>query len=122
MPYAETISLPRSELRAIVAARALPKPCLLVRCHYYMTFILLVAALLFAMLFSAISLSLRFPFWGAIRASYLLAAVVPAAVCAGVGGSRVHAWLGERFGTGARALYCGWLGAFVGTLVAAFGG
>jgi hypothetical protein len=86
------------------------------------SFFTLVAALLFVMLFSLLSLSLRFPFWGALKASYALAAVTPIALCAGVGGARVHAWLARRFGPAACAVYYGWLGAFVGTIVVAFVG
>jgi len=99
------------------------------------SFFSLVAALLFVMLFSMVSLSLRFPFWGALKAAYGLAAVVPAAVCAGIGGARIDRWLaglGARpdsvgsplawFGTAARAILYGWFGAFVATLVSAFAG
>jgi hypothetical protein len=86
------------------------------------SFYTLVATLLVALLFSIVSLSLRFPFWGATRASYVLAGVVPAAVCAGLGGARVDRWLADHGGTPARAIFYGWLGAFVVTLVAAFRG
>ncbi len=99
------------------------------------SFFTLVAALLFVMLFSVVSLSLRFPFWGALKASYALAAVVPAAICAGIGAARVDRWLAElgarsgsegaalaSLGTAARAIFYGWFGAFIATLVAAFAG
>jgi hypothetical protein len=85
------------------------------------TFFTLVATLLFVIAFSVVSLSLRFPFWGALRASYALAAVVPAAMCAGIGATRCDIWLAGRFGTTARALFYGWFGAFVATLITAFG-
>ena len=84
--------------------------------------VVVVAALLFVMLFSVASLSLRFPFWGALKASYALAALVPTALCAGIGGARVHHWLADRFGPTASALFYGWFGAFVATLVTSFAG
>jgi hypothetical protein len=97
------------------------------------SFFTLVAALLFVMLFSVVSLSLRFPFWGALKASYALAAVVPAAICAGIGGARIDRWLAglgsasaspmlATLGTAGRAIYYGWFGAFVLTLASAFAG
>ncbi len=99
------------------------------------SFFTLVATLLFVMLFSVVSASLRFPFWGALKASYALAAIVPAAICAGIGGARIDRWLAglgahpssegsaqTSLGTAARAILYGWFGAFVVTLVAAFAG
>jgi hypothetical protein len=85
-------------------------------------FFTLVAALLFALAFSVVSLSIRFPFWGALRASYALAGLVPATVCAGIGAASVDRWLDERGRQVLRAILYGWFAVFVAVLVVAFGG
>lgn len=86
------------------------------------SFFTLVAALLFAFFFSVVSLSIRFPFWGALRASYALAALVPAVICTAVGASTVDGWLEERGRQPLRALLYGWFAVFIAVLVAAFAG
>jgi hypothetical protein len=83
-------------------------------------FFTLVAALVFVFFFSVLSVSIRFPFWGGQRASYTLAAVVPAAVCAGVGMARFDRWLAAHGWTALRGIFYGWFGAFVAVLAAAF--
>jgi hypothetical protein len=85
------------------------------------SFFTLVAALVFAIFYSVVSLSLRFPFWGAQRTSYALAGVVPLAICAGVGAASVDRWLAERGWTAVRALFYGWFACFVAVLAASFG-
>jgi hypothetical protein len=85
------------------------------------SFFTLVAALVFAIFFSIVSLSVRFPFWGALRAPYALAAVVPVAICAGIGTANVDRWLGARGFRVLRALFYGWFGVFVAVLAASFG-
>jgi hypothetical protein len=86
------------------------------------SFFTLVAALLFVMSFSVVSVSIRYPFWGGQRASYALAALVPAAICAGIGATSVDRWFDERGWQALRALLYGWLAVFVAVLVAAFAG
>jgi hypothetical protein len=85
------------------------------------SFFTLVAALVFAIFFSIVSLSVRFPFWGALRAPYALAAVVPVAICAGIGTASVDRWLGARGFRVLRALFYGWFGVFAAVLAASFG-
>jgi hypothetical protein len=85
------------------------------------SFFSLVTALLFVIFFSVVSLSIRFPFWGALRASYALAAVVPVAICAGIGTASVDHWLAARGSRVLRALFYGWLGVFFAVLAASFG-
>ena len=84
------------------------------------SFFTLVAALLFVVFFSVVSLSIRFPFWGALRASYALAAVVPVAICAGIGTTSVDRWLAARGSRVLRALFYGWFGVFFAVLAASF--
>jgi hypothetical protein len=83
-------------------------------------FFTLVASLVFVFFVSALSVSIRFPFWGGQRASYTLAAVVPAAVCAGIGSARFDRWLAAHGQTALRALFYGWFGTFAVVLAAAF--
>jgi hypothetical protein len=85
------------------------------------SFFSLVAALLFVVFVSVLSVSVRFPFWGGMRASYALAAVVPAAICAGIGAASVDRWLAARGPRFPRAFFCGWLGVFFAVLAASFG-
>jgi hypothetical protein len=85
------------------------------------SFFTLVAALIFALFFSVVSISMRFPFWGAQRTSYALAALVPTAICAGVGAASVDRWLAIRELRLLRALFYGWFGVFVTILAASFG-
>ena len=85
------------------------------------SFFTLVTALLFVIFFSVVSLSVRFPFWGALRATYALAAIVPVAICAGIGTASVDRWLAARGSRVLRALFYGWFGAFFAVLAASFG-
>jgi hypothetical protein len=84
------------------------------------SFFTLVTALLFVIFFSLVSLSVRFPFWGAPRAAYALAAVVPLAICAGIGMASVDRWLAARGSRVLRALFYGWFGVFSAVLAASF--
>jgi hypothetical protein len=85
------------------------------------SFFTLVAALVFVVFFAVVSASIRFPFWGGQRTSYALAAVVPAAVCAGVGTASADRWLAVHGWATSRALFYGWFGTFVAVIAAAFG-
>jgi hypothetical protein len=85
------------------------------------SFFTLVAALIFAIFFSVVSASIRFPFWGGQRTSYALCTLVPMAICAGVGAASVDRWLAARGPRVLRPLFYGWFGVFVAVLAASFG-
>jgi hypothetical protein len=85
------------------------------------SFFTLVAALIFAIFFSVVSISMRFPFWGAQRASYALCTMVPMEICAGVGAASVDRWLAARGSRVLRTLFYGWFGVFIAVLAASFG-
>jgi 4-amino-4-deoxy-L-arabinose transferase-like glycosyltransferase len=84
------------------------------------SFFSLVLALFYVLGLGMLAVQLRFPFWGAQRASYLLPLVAPAALCAGLGFSAADGWLAARERTLLRALLCGWAGAFAGWLALSF--
>jgi hypothetical protein len=85
-------------------------------------FFTLVAALLGTFFFSVLSASIRFPYWGGQRPSYILAALVPAALCAGVGAAEIDRWLLTRGWNALRVLWYGWFAAFVAVVAFAFAG
>ncbi len=82
----------------------------------------LLAAMPVAFGFSLVQAQLLYPFWGGARTAYVLCLAVPAAICGGLGLGGVDAWLAARGQEVARALVYGWLGAFAGCVVLAFGG
>lgn len=69
-----------------------------------------------------LQVSIRFPVWGGVRASYALSAVVPLAAVGALG----FAWLDHRLRargwTAARAVLYGWSGTLVGAIVLSFAG
>ena len=81
----------------------------------------LVAALIFVVSFSLVSVSLRFPFWGGQKTSYALGALVPIAICSGIGTASIDRWLAKRRLRMLRVLFYGWFGVFVAVLAASFG-
>jgi hypothetical protein len=85
------------------------------------SFFTLVVSLIFAIFFSVVSISIRLPFWGIQRMSYALCALVPIAICAGVGAASVDRWLAARGARVLRTLFYGWFGVFVAVLAASFG-
>jgi hypothetical protein len=80
----------------------------------------LVTALMYVVLFSVLSLTIRYPYWGFARASYVLVLVVPLALCAGAGLAAVDRWLAAHGGVAARAVFAGWFGTLVVVLTLAF--
>jgi hypothetical protein len=81
----------------------------------------LVAALIFVVFFSLVSVSLRFPFWGGQKTSYALGGLVPIAICSGIGAASIDRWLAKRRMRTLRVLFYGWFGVFVAVLAASFG-
>jgi hypothetical protein len=82
----------------------------------------LLVLLPYAALSSLLLVSMRYPFWGGARASYVLSLVAPLAVCTGLGFSTVDRWLQARGGVVLRAALYGWLGTFIAALALTFGG
>jgi hypothetical protein len=109
------LALPATGLFAlgagVAAARALRGPALGRRA-------LLSGALgvLFALAYGLVQAQLRFPLWGGARASYVLAAVVPLALCGGLGLATADRWLAAPGRAALRALFYAWLGAFLGAV------
>lgn len=80
----------------------------------------LLLALIYVISSSVLVFSMRYPFWGSIRAGYGLSLVAPVAVCAGFGFSAID----ERLRVGdwriVRALFHGWFGTFAVALALSF--
>jgi len=80
----------------------------------------LVVTLAYAISFSALQLNVRFPVWGAVRATYVLCLVVPIALCTATGLSTLDRWLARRAPVALRAAFYGWLTAWVGVELLAY--
>ena len=63
-----------------------------------------------------VTLTYQLAFFAQAKAPYLLFLTAPLALAFAAGYSAVDAWLGARSAHGARAVLCGWLVAFAGTL------
>lgn len=81
----------------------------------------LVVVWVFTTAFTMVSVSIRYPFWGGMRASYGLAAAVPAAICAGLGLGAADRFLAARAGAPGRALFHAWLACWAATVALSFG-
>jgi hypothetical protein len=80
--------------------------------------LLLAVIMLFAL--GLLQISIRWPVWGAVRASYVLVALVPLAMVGALGFSYIDRWLDRLGGAPLRAILYGWLGAMVGVFALSF--
>jgi len=67
-----------------------------------------------------LQISIRWPVWGAVRASYVLVALVPLAMVGARGFARIDRWLGALGGAPLRAILHGWLCAMLGVFALSF--
>jgi hypothetical protein len=67
-----------------------------------------------------LQISIRWPVWGAVRASYLLVVLVPLAMVGALGFSSIDRWLERLGGAPLRAILYGWLGAMTGVFALSF--
>ena len=68
------------------------------------------------------TLTYELAFFAQAKAPYLLLLTAPLALAFAAGYSAVDAWLAARSAHAVRALLCGWLVAFAGTLFLGFAG
>jgi hypothetical protein len=79
----------------------------------------LFVSFLYAAAFALFAITFALPYYAQAKAFYILSAVVPLSIVAGLG----LAWALERLPDRAwplRMLYCGWLSMLAGSLVLAF--
>jgi hypothetical protein len=81
----------------------------------------LLTTLVYVFAWSTLQVSMRYPFWGGMRATYALSLVVPIALCAAIGLRTFDRYLAARGWTAARMLFYGWFTAFIGVEALAFG-
>lgn len=80
----------------------------------------MMVAFLYATCFALLAITFQLPYYAQAKAFYVLSAVVPLSLIAGLG----LPWVLERLSAPrwlfVRAIYCGWLGTLAGALVLAF--